>query len=127
MIKPSTIDNSENELEPSWKYQQRVAVFGDIKFFIKKQHSLGLTQKQIAVELNITDPTLTTWIRKLGLKLSRHKETKPRKNNTQQQAYDLKMSGLSYDKIAKQLGISRSRAYQKVQLWSSRITPENAQ
>jgi len=127
MIKPSTIDNSENELESSWKYQQRVAVFGDIKQFIKTKHANGLTKKQIAVELNITDPTLTAWIVKLGLKLNRHKESNPRKNNTQQQAYDLRMTGLSYAKIAKQLGISRGRAYQKVQLWSSRITHNNDQ
>lgn len=121
MIKTSTTDYSESALSQSWKYHQCVDNFGDLKLFITEKYNSGMTQKQIAEFMQISEPTLKTWLVALGLKFTRHKETKPRANNTQKQAYDLRASGLTYDKIAKEMGITRMRAWQKVKLWESRI------
>jgi len=121
MIKISTTDCGESALSQSWKYHQCVDRFGDLKLFITEKYNSGMTQKQIAEFMKISDPTLKSWLVALGLKFTRHKETKPRTNNTQKQAYDLRESGLTYDKIAKTMGITRMRAWQKVKLWESRI------
>jgi len=121
MIKISTTDCSESALSQSWKYHQCVDRFGDLKLFITEKYNSGMTQKQIAEFMLISEPTLKSWLVALGLKFTRHKETKPRANNTQKQAYDLRESGLTYDKIAKTMGITRTRAWQKVKLWESRI------
>lgn len=127
MIKISTTDCSKSALSQSWKYHKCVERFGDLKLFITEKHNSGMTQKQIAEFMQISDPALKSWLVTIGLKLTRHKETKPRANNTQKQAYDLRESGLNYDKIAETMGITRMRAWQKVKAWSSRITQENAQ
>lgn len=121
MIKTSTTDCSESVLSQSWKYHQCAERFGDLKLFITEKHNSGMTQKQIAEFMQISEPTLKSWLVALGIKFTRHKENKPRANNTQKQAYDLRESGLTYDKIAETMGITRMRAWQKVKLWESRI------
>ena len=120
MIKTSSTDCSESSLSQSWKYHQCVDRFGDLKRFISEKHSSGMTQKQIAVLMQISEPTLKSWLVALGLKFTRHKEKKPRANNTQKQAYNLRQSGMTYEKIGEAMGITKMRAWQKVNDWKTK-------
>jgi hypothetical protein len=61
MIKISTTDCSESALSQSWKYHQCVDRFGDLKLFITEKYNSGMTQKQIAEFMKISDPTLKSW------------------------------------------------------------------